>query len=165
MERRTELSALVEDYRARDAARDQQALVALLREIQALYGGVIPQDALAAAAAGLGLKETFLAAVVKRFPSLRTEEAPHRLELCGGERCRGRGSARLAAFVERTYGVKPGGVSRRGGFSYRVGGCMKNCGRGPSLRWDGALHACADEALIRRLIEGGAPGEGEAWKQ
>ena len=129
-------------------------LVALLREVQELYHGVIPGSALAAAAAALGVKESFLSAVVKRYPSLRTERAPHRLELCGGERCRNRGSARLAAFVERAYGVKSGGVSEKGGFSFLVTGCMKNCGRGPSLKWDGQICSNADEELIRRLAEG-----------
>ena len=50
----------------------------------------------------------------------------------------------------------------RGGalrFTYRITGCMKNCPNGPSLRWDGALHSRADEALIRALVDegGGRP--------
>ena len=105
------------------------------------------------------LRDTFLSAIIRRYPGLRTEEAPHRLELCGGPRCSGRGAARLAAFVEETYGVRPGGVSASGRFTYRITGCMKNCPNGPSLRWDGALHSRADEALIRALVDegGGRP--------
>ena len=110
-------------------------------------------------AAALSLRDTFLSAIIRRYPGLRTEEAPHRLELCGGPRCSGRGAARLAAFVEETYGVRPGGVSASGRFTYRITGCMKNCPNGPSLRWDGALHSRADEALIRALVDegGGRP--------
>ena len=76
-----------------------------------------------------------------------------------GPRCSGRGAARLAAFVEETYGVRPGGVSASGRFTYRITGCMKNCPNGPSLRWDGALHSRADESLIRALVDegGGRP--------
>ena len=61
--------------------------------------------------------------------------------------------------VEETYGVRPGGVSASGRFTYRITGCMKNCPNGPSLRWDGALHSRADEALIRALVDegGGRP--------
>ena len=106
-------------------------------------------------AAALSLRDTFLSAIIRRYPGLRTEEAPHRLELCGGPRCSGRGAARLAAFVEETYGVRPGGVSASGRFTYRITGCMKNCPNGPSLRWDGALHSRADEALIRALVDEG----------
>ena len=154
MEQSAKLQDILAYYQARGAAGDQQMLVALLREVQELYHGVIPGGALAEAAAALGVKESFLSAVVKRYPSLRTEGGPHRLELCGGERCRDRGSARLAAFVERAYGVKSGGVSEKGGFSFLVTGCMKNCGRGPSLKWDGHICSNADEELIRRLAEG-----------
>ena len=43
--------------------------------------------------------------------------------------------------------------------AYGITGCMKNCPNGPSLRWDGALHSRADEALIRALVDegGGRP--------
>ena len=140
-------------YQRQGAPGDQGMLVALLRETQEEYGGVLPSRVLEEIAAALGVKDTFLAAIVKRYPGLRTEEAPHRLELCGGPRCSGRNAARLAAFVEEIYSVRPGGISTAGRFSYRVVGCMKNCAHGPSLRWDGTLHAHADEALIRSLVE------------
>ena len=133
-------------YRRQGAPGEQGALVALLREVQEERGGALPAADLAEIAAALSLRDTFLSAIIRRYPGLRTEEAPHRLELCGGPRCSGRGAARLAAFVEETYGVRPGG-------------CMKNCPNGPSLRWDGALHSRADEALIRALVDegGGRP--------
>ena len=145
-------------YRRQGAPGEQGALVALLREVQEERGGALPAADLAEIAAALSLRDTFLSAIIRRYPGLRTEEAPHRLELCGGPRCSGRGAARLAAFVEETYGVRPGGVSASGRFTYRITGCMKNCPNGPSLRWDGALHSRADEALIRA-------GRGEARRE
>ena len=146
-------------YRRQGAPGEQGALVALLREVQEERGGALPAADLAEIAAALSLRDTFLSAIIRRYPVLRTEEAPHRLELCGGPCCSGRGAARLAAFVEETYGVRPGGVSASGRFTYRITGCMKNCPNGPSLRWDGALHSRADEALIRALVDegGGRP--------
>ena len=120
-------------YRRQGAPGEQGALVALLREVQEERGGALPAADLAEIAAALSLRDTFLSAIIRRYPGLRTEEAPHRLELCGGPRCSGRGAARLAAFVEETYGVRPGGVSASGRFTYRITGCMKNCPNGPSL--------------------------------
>ena len=155
MDQNWTLEEAVAHYRRQGAPGDQGMLVALLREVQGENGGVLPSWAVAEIAAAYGLKDTFLSAVIKRYPGLRTEEAPHRLELCGGPRCAGRDAARLAAFVEERYAVRPGGVSTRGGFTYRVTGCMKNCPNGPSLKWDGTLHSRADEALIRTLVEGG----------
>ena len=118
-------------YRRQGAPGEQGALVALLREVQEERGGALPAADLAEIAAALSLRDTFLSAIIRRYPGLRTEEAPHRLELCGGPRCSGRGAARLAAFVEETYGVRPGGVSASGRFTYRITGCMKNCPNGP----------------------------------
>lgn len=141
-------------YRGQGAPGNQQALVALLREVQEQSGGALPLSALAEIAEGYRIKRSFLDAVVRRYPSLRTEEAPHRLELCGGPNCGNRGGRSLARFVETAYGVKSGGESRRGGFSYQVSSCMKHCGKGPNLKWDGVLYEGADEDLLRALIEG-----------
>lgn len=119
-------------YRRQGAPGEQGALVALLREVQEERGGALPAADLAEIAAALSLRDTFLSAIIRRYPGLRTEEAPHRLELCGGPRCSGRGAARLAAFVEETYGVRPGGVSASGRFTYRITGCMKTAPTAPA---------------------------------
>ena len=71
-------------YRRQGAPGEQGALVALLREVQEERGGALPAADLAEIAAALSLRDTFLSAIIRRYPGLRTEEAPHRLELCGG---------------------------------------------------------------------------------
>ena len=147
------LQETIEYYKRQDAPQNQQALVALLREVQEHSGGVIPAAALAEIADGLNMKETFLTAIIKRYPSLKTEEAPHRLELCGGERCQKRNCRALHRFVEATYGVQSGGVSKQGGFAFKFTGSMKNCPKGPSLKWDGKLYSGADIQLIQKLVE------------
>ena len=76
-------------YRRQGAPGEQGALVALLREVQEERGGALPAADLAEIAAALSLRDTFLSAIIRRYPGLRTEEAPHRLELCGGPRCSG----------------------------------------------------------------------------
>lgn len=146
------LQETIEYYKGQNAPKNQQVLVNLLREVQENSGGVIPAGAFAEIADSLKLKESFLSAIIKRYPSLRTEDAPHRLELCSGERCQKRNCRELHRFVEETYGVQSGCVSKHGGFSYRITGCMKNCPNGPSLKWDGKLYSGADEKLIQKLV-------------
>lgn len=131
-------------YRAQGVPGSQSALIALLREAQRENGGGIPAWVLAGTAEACQVKESYLLAVIKRIPDLRVENT-HCLELCGGPGCR-KGAA-LAAFVEKTYGPRPEG------FTVRCSGCMRMCGKGPNLRWDGTVYHQADEALIRRLIE------------
>jgi NADH:ubiquinone oxidoreductase subunit E len=131
-------------YSRQGAPGDQSALVALLREVQRENGGTLwPADA-AHIAAEYGLKDSFLQAVIKRIPSLRMAGG-HRLELCGGPNCPRR--ARLAAFVEKTYGQTPPNVT------VKHTPCMHHCADGPNIKWDGVLYSHADEALLRKLIE------------
>lgn len=139
-------------YQKEGAPQNQQALVQLLREIQEEQGGAISAAALAQVAQSLSIKETFLAAILKRYPSLRTQEAPHRLEICGGPNCAKQRSASLLSFLEQTYGVTPGGISKQGGFSLHVTGCMKHCGKGPNIKWDGKVYNGAEETLLQKLI-------------
>ena len=148
------LQELIAYYKGQGAPQDQQALVQLLREVQAHHDGLIPAAALADIIEELQIKDTFLAAILKRYPSLRTAEAPHRLEVCSGERCRKRNCRALHCFLEETYQVESGKVSPNGNFLYKVTGCMKNCPNGPSLKWDGKLYSNADIKLIQALIEG-----------
>ena len=131
-------------YKKQGAPGDQNALVNLLREVQQENGGSVPAYLLGAVAQGCGVKESFLLALIRRIPSLKLKDE-HCLELCGGPNCTKR--AALAAFVEKTYGAKPKA------FTLKYVPCMRQCGKGPNLRWDGKLYHGADEALIRRLVE------------
>ena len=137
------LKEAVAYYLKQGAPGDQSALVSLLRELQNENGGGIPKGMLPEVAQLLGTKESYLLAVIKRIPSLRIADT-HILEICGGPNCSKR--AALAAFVEKTYGSQPKG------FALRYVPCMRMCGKGPNIRWDGMLYNGADEALIRRLI-------------
>ena len=138
------LEEAVAYYKQQGAPGDQSALVSLLREVQGENGGGIPKGLLPRMSQLLAVKETYLLAVVKRIPSLRIADT-HVLELCGGPNCSKR--ARLAEFVEKTYGSKPKD------FEVRYVPCMRLCGKGPNIRWDGVVYHGADEALIRRLLE------------
>lgn len=134
-------------YKTQGAPSDQSALVNLMKEIQQENNGSIPVWALSQAAQTYGIKDSFLLALIRRMPSLRLADT-HCLELCGGPNCSKRGT--LAAFVEKTYGAKPEK------FELRYAGCMRMCGKGPNIKWDGKLYHQADEKLIRQLVEGDA---------
>ena len=130
-----------EYYRKQGAPGDQSALVSFLQELQAEHGGKIPATSLPRAAELLGTKESFLLAVIKRFPSLRLADG-HTLELCGGPNC-GKAKA-LAACAEA--------LQKQRGFTLKFVPCMRLCGKGPNIKWDGKLYHNADEALLRKLI-------------
>ena len=149
MKYKEELDELMEAYRSRGAARDQNELVQMLREAQTLCGGVIPQKALEQIAQALEIKMTFIDAVLKRYTSIKVSSAQHLLTICGARKCiKG---AQLADFIEREYRVRPGGISRAG-FRYRVAGCMKACGKGPCIKWDGELYTNMTIDRLRHMV-------------
>ena len=139
-----DLKEAVEYYRRQGAPGDQSAVIALLREIQQENGGAIPRNLLSEAAELLGTKEALFLVLVKRIPSLRLSDT-HTLEICAGPNCPKR--ADLAGFVEKTY------VKNRK-FRVKTVPCMRLCGKGPNIKWDGVVYHQADEALIRKLVEG-----------
>ena len=138
------LDEAISYYQKQGAPGDQNALTALLREVQQENGGRIPLHALAPIARAYGIKDSFLIAVIKRIPSLQLADT-HCLEICAGPNCCKR--APLAEFVEKTYGAKPDN------FTIKFVPCMRMCGKGPNIKWDGALYHQADEALVLRLID------------
>ena len=138
------LEEATEYYKKQGAPTHQTALVNLLKEAQQAYEGEIPSWLLPQLGECLGVKASFLQAVVRRIPSLRLD-GTHCLELCSGPNCSKR--AALAAFAERTWGTKPKA------FALKYVPCMRQCGKGPNIRWDGKLYHGADEALLRKLIQ------------
>ena len=146
-----EIREMIEYYRGQGAQQDQQMLIALLREAQEAEGGALSLGMLEQIAQAYGMKVTLLQAIIRRVPSLRYENARHRLEICGT--CRA--GAKLRDEIERTYSVKSGTCSEAAGFSYWVTPCMKNCKNGPSIRWDGVLYGQASAAMVQTLIHNG----------
>ncbi|MBQ2853860.1 MAG: NAD(P)H-dependent oxidoreductase subunit E [Oscillospiraceae bacterium] len=136
------LTEAMEYYKKQGAPADQNALISLLREIQQDQGS-ISRGLLPEIAAFYGIKETFLLAVIRRIPRLRLADT-HILELCAGPNC-GKATA-LAAKAEALCAAYPGKVT------LKFTPCMRMCGKGPNLKFDGRLYHQADEALLEQLL-------------
>ena len=143
-----DLGEAIAFYRKLGAPGDQNALISLLKEIQQENSNQIPLDILTAVADSYGLKHSFLAALIRRIPSLRLADT-HTLEICCGPNCSKR--AALLDWIEKNYGTKPAG------FSIKSAPCMRMCGKGPNIRWDGVLYHSADTNLLKNLIDKNTP--------
>lgn len=132
-----DLNEAIEYYRRQGAPGDQNALRELLREIQEESGGAIPAFLLGETAGRLGVKESFLAAIVRRVPSLRLSDQ-HVLEICAGPNCSKK--ADLSGIV-------------RGRAEVRYMGCMRMCAKGPNIRLDGMLYNRATPELLEKLLD------------
>ena len=126
-------------YRKQGAPADQNALVSLLREIQQESGGGISGYQVTAVAEAYGIRESLLLVLVKRMPSLRLSDT-HSLQLCAGPNC-GKAAA-LAACAEKLCNASGGKVK------LEFVNCMRMCGKGPNIKWDGKLcHGTTVERL------------------
>jgi len=140
------LMELIAYYTDQGAPADQQMLIALLREAQEADGGALTDETLSCIAQTYHMKQSMLHALIRRIPSLRTADAPHRLEMC--QTCPK--GAELRAWVEREFDIRSG--QSRAGFSYHVVPCMKNCRFGPSVRWDGELVPDMTLEKLKKLL-------------
>ena len=137
------LSEALAYYQQQGAPKDQSALIALLAEIQQENSG-IPQYLLAEIAEFYGIKESLLLAIIRRVPRLRLPDS-HMLEVCAGPNC-GK-AAELAAYAERLCAAHPGKIA------LKFIPCMRMCGKGPNVKFDGKLYHRVDEKLLNQLLK------------
>ena len=137
------LEEAISYYRSMGAPSDQTALIGLLKEIQRERGSISYAD-LSAITRSYGIKEGLLLALIRRIPSLRLA-GKHTLELCAGPNCSKK--AKLADFVEKNWGANPEH------FTIKYVPCMRMCGKGPNIRWDGQVYNGADEELLKKLLQ------------
>lgn len=135
------LEEAVAYYKKIGAPGDQNALVNLLREIQEEQGG-IPKYLLPELAEKLGTKESLLLALIRRMPRLRLADS-HCLEICAGPNCPKR--ADLASVAEALCAGK--------NITLRFVPCMRMCGKGPNIRWDGQIFHGANAELLKKLTD------------
>ena len=137
------LEEAVSYYKGLGAPRDQNALIGLLREVQAEHGGSIPGFLLADIASAYQIRESLLQALIRRIPSLHLGGS-HCLELCAGPNC-GKHAA-LSACAEALQ------KDSAGQFTLKYVPCMRMCGKGPNIRWDGKVYNGAPEEVLRKLV-------------
>ncbi len=125
----------------RSMGTDQNTLVNLLKEIQQESGGAIPLFVLPQVAESFGVKENFLLALIRRIPSLRLGDT-HELQICSGPNC---GKHRAIAEAAQKLESK--------NISVRYVPCMRLCGKGPNIKWDGKLYHQATPRLLEKLVK------------
>ena len=129
-------------YKSIGAPADQQALIALLREVQTENGGALTRADLGRIAEDYKIKEAILLVLIRRIPSLRLSDT-HILELCAGPNC-GKCTA-LADCAEK--------LQIEQGFTLKYVGCMRMCGKGPNVRWDGKVYNRVTEDVLKELVK------------
>lgn len=136
------IEELLAYYSSLGAPQEQTPLVGLLKAVQAENGGAVPRTALQIIAAAYSIKDSYLYALIKRIPSLRLADS-HLLEICCGQNC-GKNKS-LAAFAKTLQGEN---------ITVKFVPCMRLCGKGPNIKWDGKLYHQVDESILLQLTKG-----------
>ena len=137
-----DLEEAVGYYKKQGAPGDQTALISLLKEVQQNSGGSVPAWTAGKIAESYGIRESLILAVIRRIPSLRLGDS-HTLELCAGPNC-GKHKA-LADAAEK--------LCKENGVALKFVPCMRMCGKGPNVKWDGKIYNGATEGLLRKFLE------------
>lgn len=119
--------------------------LAALQDVRALIG-YVPEEALPLIAEALGMEAAALAALMQDSAQFSAPSMTrHRLVVCQGAVCIGRGAAELLAGARERFARSPG-------LSVAAGHCLGQCLEGPAVSLDGEALAPVDlEALVRAV--------------
>ncbi len=151
-EREAAFAAALAFYQDTAGPGDQQALIALLREVQRLYG-CVPVDIQQRVAQAVGTKPALVAALVKRVPGLTEAGYRHQVTVCTGPRCSAKGGAKVLRAFTEALGVSPGAVTPDGRFRLDTRNCLKKCGAAPNVVIDGVHHPAVRPEDVPNLLK------------
>lgn len=147
-----QIQEIMEYYTKEGETISQEDLVNMLREIQEVKG-CIPAAVQKQVAEAAKVKETFLAALIKRYPSLKAENYRHEIQICVGAGCSAKGSYDLLKLLEKKWNIRQGEVSEGGRFYLRTSGCMKQCVKGPNMMIDKTVYHQVTEKSLGEILE------------
>lgn len=143
------IEEIIEYYAGERNPKEQDNLVAMLREIQEVEG-YIPKDAQEMAAEKIGIKTTVLSCIIQRYPSLKGAAYAHEMVLCSGARCGCKGGPEIIDAVKTELKVGKDGISANKKVHMAVRNCLKQCKTSPNMMIDGKLYS---NLTVEKAIE------------
>ena len=124
-------------YERQGKPSEQEEILSALREIQEVLG-CIPKAVQEEASLRLGVKPSFLAAFVKKYPEFKEVSEKYEIQVCTGPSCGAGKALEILRAVEAAGKQK----EREQGISVKIvkGRCTRQCGKGPNLKINGVLH-------------------------
>lgn len=152
----TQLEDIFAYYGSLDKPVPQDETVNLLREIQELCGFISPEMKRRVADT-LGVKETVLTCLIRRFPSLKEADYCHTVTVCTGERCGRRQGMEIFQAVKRELQIREidsGGsaLSKNGKVLLKTQNCLKQCRTSPNLMIDGKVYRQVRPEEVPKLL-------------
>lgn len=147
-----QLEEIVNYYSSVRNPKEQENIIAMLREIQEVDGW-ISQNTITYICSALELKETFLKCLIQRFPSLKLAPYQHIVTVCSGERCKRKGGDLIFNTWKEILKPDQNGISRDQVFCLRIRNCLKHCTQAPSFQIDEQIYSNIKLSDIGKIIE------------
>lgn len=133
----------------------QSAVMPALTLVQDWNGGWLSRELLDAVAAYLDMPAVAVYEVASFYGMYDlTPTAKRKVCVCNSISCLLNGSEELIAHVERKYGVKPGGTTLDGRFTFKEVECLGACRHAPAVLVDKVYHENLTPEALDKLIEG-----------
>jgi NADH-quinone oxidoreductase E subunit len=132
---------------------ERALLLPALHLAQRHWGGWLPEEAILAVAAELGLPPAEVYGVVT-FYDLYHERpvGRHRIRVCTNVPCMLRGSAELMAALGQLLGVEENEVTADGRCSYIHFECLGACEHAPMMMVDDTYHGDLDAEKVKTIV-------------
>jgi len=134
---------------------ERALLLPALHLAQRAWGGWLPEEAILAVAAELGLAPAEVYGVVTFYDLYH--ESPvgrHRIRVCTNVPCMLRGSAGIMKALEETLGVAEGEVTPDGRCSFIHFECLGACEHAPMMMVDDDYHGDLDAEKVKAIVGG-----------
>jgi NADH-quinone oxidoreductase subunit E len=149
-EARAEIAELRRRYPTRQAV-----LIPALHIAQRLWGGWLPDEAMAAVAAELDLPLSTVYGVVTFYDLFHQKPVGrHRIRVCTNLSCQLRGAEEVMATLHEELGVGEEEVTPDGRCSYTHFECLGSCDTAPMMMVDEDYHESLTPQRVRQIVRG-----------
>jgi NADH-quinone oxidoreductase subunit F len=151
--------AALQGVLARYGAQGPTALIEVLHETQAIFGGWLPREAVEQVATALKAPVSDVYGVTEFYEMLHTQPAGRRvMRICQDAPCALAGADQLMSGLSRRLGIQPGETTPDGAYSLEAVRCLGLCDRAPAALVNLERYAPLDPADPAILFNGGPPG-------
>lgn len=129
------------------------SLIQVLHMVQSVYG-YLPLDVQKIVAEELELPLSTVSGVVSFYSFFATTpRGRHTIRVCMGTACYVRGGVSIVDALEKQLGIKAGGTTPDGVFTFEIARCIGSCGLAPAMLIDDTVYPEVKATDLQGILE------------
>ena len=139
---------LAANYRGKEGS-----LIQVLHMVQSVYG-YLPLNVQQIVAEELELPLSTVSGVVSFYSFFATTpRGRHTIRVCMGTACYVRGGVSIVDALEKQLGIKAGGTTPDGAFTFEIARCIGSCGLAPAMLIDDTVYPEVKASDLAGILE------------